>query len=121
MEDKTWRMINNLHHYKATVIRILDGDTVELVIDLGFTVQWRSTCRLYGVNTPELTSKDPLVRAKALEAKQHLIDKLSIGATVYIKSRELDKYGRPLADLYYSSEFKHINKELLDLGLAVKM
>jgi micrococcal nuclease len=114
-------MINNLHHYRATVTRILDGDTVELVIDLGFTVQWKSTCRLYGVNTPELTSKDPLIRAKALEAKQYLIDKLPLGGQVYIKSRELDKYGRPLADVYYSADFKHINKELLDLALAVKM
>jgi micrococcal nuclease len=114
-------MINNLHHYRATVLRILDGDTVELVIDLGFTVQWKSTCRLYGINTPELTSKDPLIRAKALEAKQYLIDNLPPGGKVYIKSRELDKYGRPLADLYYAAEFKHINKELLDLALAVKM
>jgi micrococcal nuclease len=114
-------MINNLHHYKATVLRILDGDTVEMVIDLGFTVQWKSTCRLYGINTPELTSKDPLIRAKALEAKQYLIDKLVTGSTVYIKSRELDKYGRPLADLYYGASFNHVNKELLDLGLAVKM
>lgn len=113
-------MINNLYNYKATVNRIVDGDTVELTIDLGFTVQWKSTCRLFGINTPELISKDPLVRAKALEAKQYVIDKLPIGCVVHIASRQLDKFGRPLADIYYA-DMKHLNQELLDTGLAVKM
>jgi micrococcal nuclease len=113
-------MTNNLYNYKATVVRILDGDTVELMIHLGFTIVWKSSCRLYGINTPELNSKDPLVRAKALEAKQYLIDRLPAGSIVYVTSRELDKYGRPLADVYYSPENKHLNQELVDGGLAVK-
>jgi micrococcal nuclease len=111
----------NLYNYKATVVRVVDGDTVELMIHLGFTIVWKSTCRFFGVNTPELKSKDPLVRAKALEAKQYLIDKLPAGEVVYITSKELDKYGRPLADIYYSPELKHLNQELLDTGLAIKM
>lgn len=111
----------NLYNYKATVLRVVDGDTVELVIDLGFTVQWKSTCRLFGINTPELISKDAALRLKALEAKQYVIDRLPVGTTVYITSRQLDKYGRPLADIYYSAEMKHLNQELLDTGLAVKM
>lgn len=109
------------YNYKATVVRIVDGDTVELMIHLGFTIVWKSTCRLYGVNTAELNSKDPLERAKALEAKQFLIDKLPVGSVVIIKSKELDKYGRPLAELYYGAENLHLNQELLDAGLAVKM
>jgi micrococcal nuclease len=111
----------NLYNYKATVIRIVDGDTVELTIDLGFTVQWKSTCRLFGINTPELISKDSALRLKALEAKQYVIDRLPIGTVVHISSRQLDKYGRPLADIYYTAEMKHLNQELLDAGLAVKM
>lgn len=111
----------NLYNYKAKVTRVVDGDTVELIIDLGFTVQWKSTCRLFGINTPELISKDPLVRVKALEAKQYVIDKLPIGTVVQITSRQLDKYGRPLADIFYAEDMKHLNQELLDAGLAVKM
>lgn len=111
----------NMYNYKAKVNRVVDGDTVELVIDLGFTVQWKSTCRFFGINTPELTAKDPGARMKALEAKQYVIDKLPVGTVVHINSRELDKYGRPLADIYYTADMKHLNQELLDAGLAVKM
>lgn len=110
-----------LYTYKATVQRIVDGDTANLSIDLGFTISWASNCRLASVNAPELSSKDPMVKAKALEAKQYLIDKLPIGCEVRIVSRELDKYGRPVADLYYGKDFQnHLNQELLDNGLAVK-
>lgn len=114
-------MTNNLYNYKAVVNRIVDGDTAELTIDLGFTVQWKSTCRFFGINTPELNSKDVIVRAQALEAKQYVIDKLPVGSVVHIISRQLDKYGRPLVDIYYTAEMKHLNQELLDAGLAVKM
>jgi micrococcal nuclease len=109
-------MINNLYNYKATVVRVIDGDSVELTIDLGFTVKWKSTCRLYGINTPELNSKDLALRAKALEAKQCLIDKLPAGTVVFISSKELDKYGRPLVDIYCGE--LHLNQWLVDNGFA---
>lgn len=113
-------MINNLYHYKATVNRVVDGDTAELTIDLGFTVQWKSTCRLYGINTPELNSKDAAVKQKANDAKQYVAYHLVKGTQVLIKSRELDKYGRPLVDIYYGEGFtQHINQELVDKQLAV--
>ena len=110
-----------LYNYKAFVQRIVDGDTATLSIDLGFTISWHSNCRLAAINAPELTSKDPAIRAKALEAKQYLIDKLPIGCEVRIVSKELDKYGRPVVDVYYGKEFEnHLNQELLDNGLAAK-
>ena len=109
-----------LYNYKATVEKIVDGDTVTLRIDLGFTVSWRSNCRLAGINTPELTSKDPVTRAKALEAKQYLIDRFVLDADILIVSKHLDKYGRPVVDVYYGDNFEnHLNQELIDSGLAV--
>lgn len=110
-----------LYNYKAAVQKIVDGDTANLVIDLGFTIFWKSNCRLAGINAPELNAKDPALRARALEAKQYLIDKLPSGMEIRVCSRELDKYGRPVVDIYYGDGFaNHINQELLDKGLADK-
>lgn len=113
-------MTNNLYTYKATVNRVIDGDTVELTIDLGFTVKWKSTCRLYGINAPELKSRDVVVREKAKDARIYVSKQLISGLEVMIVSRELDKYGRPLVDIYYGKDFsQHINQELIDKQLAV--
>lgn len=106
-----------MYEYNAKVIRVVDGDTVRLQIDLGFTIRWISNCRLHGLNTPELNDPNPEIRIKALEAKQYLIDNLP--EEVKVISRELDKYGRPLLDVYYNG--KHLNQELLQKGLAVKI
>lgn len=103
-----------MYHYKSRVEKVIDGDTVRLDIDLGFTVHWKSNCRLYGINTPELNSKDPEEKMKALEAKQYLIDNLP--EDVEIRSRELDKYGRPLVDIYVGERL--INDEIIEKGFS---
>lgn len=107
-----------MYNYKATVERVVDGDTVVLNIDLGFTVHWKSSCRLWGINTPELNSKDQEARIKALEAKQYLIDKLPAGSKLLINSKELDKYGRPLVEIFINDV--NINNEIINKGLGVK-
>jgi len=105
-----------MYYYNSRVEKVIDGDTVRLDIDLGFTVHWKSNCRLYGINTPELNSKDPQEKLKALEAKQFLIDNLP--EEVVIHSRELDKYGRPLVDIYV--EGRLINDEIIEKGFSQK-
>jgi len=113
-------MINDLYTYEAVVNKIIDGDTIDVTIDLGFKLKWKSHCRFYGINTPELKSKDVDVRLKALEAKQYVMDKLVLGGTILIKSRSLDAFGRALSEIYYGPNFEfHINQELLDLNLAI--
>lgn len=109
----------NLYTYEATVLRIVDGDTAELNIDLGFTIFWRSTCRFYGINTPELKSKDVADREKAKEAKAQTALNLPVGSKIKIISRELDKYGRPLVDIYCGeNNTLHLNQWLVDNGYA---
>jgi micrococcal nuclease len=112
-------MVNNLYTYKATVVRVIDGDTAELIIDLGFTVQWKSTCRFYGINTPELRSKNADEKARAIAAKEFTKANLNEGSTVIIKSKDLDKYGRPLVDIYCGENNSiHLNALLIEKGLA---
>jgi micrococcal nuclease len=107
-----------LYHYDAIVNRVIDGDTVNLTIDLGFRMYHRANCRLYGINTPELNAKDPDTRLKAQEAMKFLSEWLLPGIKVSIISKELDKYGRPLVNIFVGDV--KINDMLVAKQLAVK-
>jgi micrococcal nuclease len=110
----------NLYTYTATVLRIIDGDTVELLIDLGFTIHWKSACRFYGINTPELNSTNEMDKIKAQAAKLMVMDKLPIGSKILIQSKDLDKYGRPLVEIYYGKGYGiNLNDQLVKEKLAV--
>jgi endonuclease YncB( thermonuclease family) len=112
--------MKDLYTYKAIVDKVVDGDTLKITIDLGFTVYWKSSCRFYGVNTPELKSKDKDTKYRANEAKNYVSVCLPVGTEILIHSRELDKYGRPLVDIYFGEEFKrHLNGELIDKNYAI--
>lgn len=111
--------MKDLYTYKAVVNRVVDGDTCELNIDLGFTVSWKSTCRFYGINTAELKSKVSEEKALAYAARDRVLTLLPPGSTILIKSRDLDKYGRPLVDIYTGEDFSiHVNQLLVQEGLA---
>jgi micrococcal nuclease len=108
-----------LYHYKATVIRVVDGDTAWLRIDRGFREYFETSCRLFGINAPELSTGSP-----GHDAKTWLTERVS-GKTLFIVSAKLDKYGRPLVTLYDDVTIDvplfeaSINRQMLNLGLAV--
>src|SRR5512139_2415635 len=107
-----------LFYYTATVLRIIDGDTAVLRIDRGFREFWEISCRLWGINAPELSTGDPGQASKDWLAQRIM------GKTLFIKSEKLDKYGRPVVTLYepepevIDPSFS-INEEMIKLGLAV--
>lgn len=114
-----------MYEYKAQFVRVIDGDTVTLEIDLGLHVRKVETVRLYGINTPELHAKDEAERALAVKARDYVENALGMATAIVartLKPYETDKYGRFLADVYYQSLGETmlcpLNKELLDLGLA---
>lgn len=74
----------------ATVERIIDGDTIVLILDLGWHITLTVPCRVWGINCPEMnTTEGRAARARAVEL-------LPLGSRVMFVSRKLDKYGRPL-------------------------
>ncbi len=106
-----------LYNYLATVIRVVDGDTIELQIDLGFKMHYRTTCRLYGIDTPEL--KIPAQKEAAKLAKAAVEELIPSGVAVRIESRELDKYGRALVEVYLDGRLEtSLNQWLIDQGHA---
>lgn len=82
-----------MYQYRATVVRWIDGDTVDLDVDLGFHVITRQRFRLLGVDTPE--RGEPGYG----EARQCAESVLPTGAVVTVETIKTDKYGRWLADL----------------------
>jgi endonuclease YncB( thermonuclease family) len=110
-----------MYEYKATVKRIIGGDSVVLDIDLGFYMFMNETkIRLYGLDTPEMNSKDPLLRLQAVLATRYLYDNLPIGSKVKIKTvlDKREKYGRLLATIITQDGF-NLNDGLLENKLAI--
>lgn len=93
-------ILKNQYVYKCQVVKVVDGDTVDVLVDLGFSITTKQRIRLYGINTPELNSKDELLRNRASDAAK-LIATLCFGVECTIKTYSAkDKWGRYLADLY---------------------
>ena len=110
-----------MYEYKATVKRVIDGDSLVLDIDLGFYMFMNETkIRLYGLDTPEMNSDDPLLRLQAVLATRYLYDNLPVGSKVTIKTvlDKREKYGRLLATITTQDGF-NINDGLLENKLAI--
>lgn len=100
-----------MYRYRAIVDRVIDGDTLVLLVDVGFSITIKEKFRFNYINAPE-TSTD-----QGKEVKQIVIDNLQ-GKVVEISSEGKDKYGRWLAIVYL--EGTNINQWLLDNAYAVK-
>lgn len=113
-----------MYVYKATAIKIVDGDTIDCEIDLGFHIKVVKRVRLAGIDTPELNSEDILVREDAIAAKKYVTGWL--GVVPFCIKTELDrsdKYGRVLGWIYPLSagiedESQSLNNVLVEAGHA---
>ncbi len=111
-----------MYTYKLTDIRVVDGDTIEATIDLGFRIRQRQIIRLAGIDAPELRSKDAKEREQAKAAKAWLERVLILWSPpeILMHSIGLDKYGRSLAIIWASdgSSWDEINAMLVEQGHA---
>lgn len=102
--------------FRATCTNVVDGDTIDCDIDVGFGMRTRQRLRLHGVNTPELRSSDPDKRLAAIEAKR-FTERFALGCDLYIQTYKSDVFGRYLAKIYRDSEC--LNDLLVSEGHAV--
>lgn len=87
-----------MYEYRAALVRVIDGDTLVVVLDLGFDVKLKQTLRLAGINTPELHAADATARAKAKAARERLASLVGTGdLTIRTVKDAREKYGRYLA------------------------
>ena len=110
-----------LYYYVAKVVRIIDGDTIVLDIDLGFnTIRHNEHCRLFGINAPETRTKDLEEKERGLISKNRLEELCPVGTEILIKTRTpKDKYGRYLVSLFPRGfHLPSVNEILLKEHLA---
>lgn len=109
--------VKRLYNYSAKVLRVVDGDTFDAVVDLGFDVSLNLRIRMAGINTPELKSKIVVERQKAQLAKDFLTEKIT-GKDILLDSSGQDKYGRWIGVVHIGKE--NVNNTMVEKELAVK-
>jgi micrococcal nuclease len=102
--------------FEATVLKVIDGDTIDLDVDLGFKIRKKVRARLARINCAELNSSDTNDKEKAVAAKQYLSKLLGAGAQVFVRSLALDIYGRSIAEVFLNTA--NVSDLMLDSGLA---
>ena len=89
-----------MYTYKIKLDRVIDGDTIDAYIDLGFDVSVKKRIRFVGINTPESRTRDLEEKAKGLAAKDRLKAVLEGANTIQLNSHGVGKYGRCLGELH---------------------
>ena len=108
------------HIYSAKVVRVVDGDTADAMIDLGFDTWVKKRIRFYGVDTWESRTRNLEEKKKGLAAKDYVKDLLenSDEGKFLLKSHGVGKYGRVLGELFVKGNEKSVNELLKENGHA---
>ena len=108
-------------YYVRKVENVVDGDTIDVLIDLGFDILFASRVRLAGIDTPESRTKDLKEKALGLESKEYLKKALKDAKSVVIKTEKMDsseKYGRILGWIYINDDTVSLNDMMINDGYA---
>ncbi len=106
-----------MYEYRAKLIKIIDGDTIDVKIDLGFGISLKKRVRLFGINAPETRSKDLDEKKAGLASKRRLEAVLGASDGKFIlKSKGVGKFGRCLGEILVDNV--NINQLLIKEGLA---
>ena len=103
-----------MFEYNAQVLRVVDGDTIDAMVDLGFNTWKKVRIRMYGINAPEARTRDLEEKKKGLAAKPRLIEKLEEEGNYFkLISHGVGKFGRCLGEIYLNGHATSINKQLI--------
>jgi micrococcal nuclease len=111
-----------MYEYRVKqVIKVVDGDTIDVDIDLGFSISYTQRVRLAGIDTPESRTLDKAEKALGLESKKHLAELLKFAKQIVIRTEKPDsteKYGRILGWLFIDGATESVNASLVASGYA---
>jgi len=105
--------------YPAKLVKIIDGDTIDAIIDIGFDISIKKRIRLWGINAPETRSKDKSEVKKGKKTKRRLKEILDLSDGKFdIIFHGRGKFGRYLGEIFVKQYDKSINQLLIIEGLA---
>ena len=104
-----------------SVLRVVDGDTIDADIDLGFDISLTKRIRLAGIDSPESRTRDLEEKKLGLETKEWLKNRLQFAKDIIIKTElpdSTEKYGRILGHLFINGEETSLNNQMITEGYA---
>ena len=107
-----------MYKYNAKLDRVVDGDTIDALVDLGFDTWKKVRIRMMGMNAPESRTRDLEEKKLGLAAKDRLIEMLGDGVFT-LQSHGVGKYGRCLGEIFKENEVS-INRQLINEGHATE-
>ena len=114
-----------MYQYKATVERVVDGDTLDITIDLGFKITTHQRIRLADIDTPEIYSvkKNSEEYSRGMEVKKYVENRLAANNNTLLVETEkvTEKYGRYVGTIFLADSDITLNDELVEKGFAVKV
>jgi micrococcal nuclease len=108
-------------YFVKEVKNVVDGDTIDVVIDLGFDILFASRVRLAGIDTPESRTTNKAEKTLGLESKDYLKKYLKDAKSVVIKTEKMnssEKYGRILGWIYVNGDTESLNDKMINDGYA---
>jgi len=105
-----------------SIAKVVDGDTIDADIDLGFNISLSKRIRLAGIDTPESRTKDEYEKKLGLESKEWLKKHLEGAKNILIKTElpdSTEKYGRIIGHLFINDEATSLNDQMIDEGYAL--
>lgn len=110
-----------MFEYHATIRRVVDGDTVDVDLDLGFKNFRRERVRLLGIDTPESRTRDKREKRWGKVAAARLSELLPVGETFPYHSQEIDKYGRSLGNFTLPFSTEYSSQSAVDVLLRERL
>jgi len=110
-----------MYEYYCEVTRIVDGDTLDVDIDLGFSTKLiKQRIRMLGIDTPESRTRDLEEKSRGLLSKKFLMDLCPVGSKIKLVSHGKGKFGRILGEIFIHQGVLSINKHMCNEGYAVE-
>ena len=108
-------------YYVKKITKVVDGDTIDVEIDLGFDISFSSRVRLAGIDTPESRTKDKAEKELGLQSKEYLSKHLKDAKSVVIKTEKInstEKFGRVLGWVYINGDTVSLNDMMINDAYA---
>ena len=107
-----------MYEYRCKVVHIVDGDTVDVIIDLGFGLSKKERCRIAGIDTPEKRTRDLKEKKYGIEATEFMTGLLNSAQNLIVRTEKDGKYGRMLGWFYCDNVEGSLNNLMIEAGYA---